>query len=107
MEQYYGESGKLSSANKTCVFIIQIPKGKIELKFENLRVPYNDSIIVTEKREQFLVNTTTKVSYIMSSDSGQVKYIISEREESTLEVKFNSSAKFDLTFRQFKLGLLL
>ena len=100
LEEYYGESGSLSSANKSCVFVIRVPAGRIELKFENLSIAENNLIIVTHRYSGLL----SDITFLMPADSGRVKYIIGNRIEDSLEVKFNSSAKFKLTFKQLEDG---
>lgn len=96
LEEYYGESGSVWSANKSCVFIVRIPTGRIDLKFENLSIAENSQIIVTHNgRER---------KNLMPADSGRVKYIAGDINKDSLEVKFDWSAKFKLTFMELKPG---
>lgn len=73
---------------------------KIELKFEDLFIPPNDRIVVIQNPLWYL----EKILYLMPSDSGRVKFIVSDKIHDRLEIQFNSSAKFNLTFKEFKHG---
>ena len=70
--EYSGKSGAFSSVNRECEFNIYYSNKPIELTFNNIYVPPNNTIDISQRHT--VITNFKSLGIIRSDDSGKTKY---------------------------------